>query len=51
MYDIQFGGFRINDEDELERYRFPTAVGDGTVVDYVQVHANEDDGIEFLVVL
>ena len=43
---VQFGGFRINDEDELNGIAFQ-AVGDGTVVDYVQVHANEDDGIEF----
>lgn len=43
---VQFGGFRINDEDELNGIAFQ-AVGDGTVVDYVQVHANEDDGMEF----
>ncbi len=43
---VQFGGFRINDEDELNGIAFQ-AVGDGTVVDFVQVHANEDDGVEF----
>lgn len=43
---VQFGGFRINDEDELNGIAFQ-GVGDQTVVDYVQVHANEDDGIEF----
>ena len=43
---VQFGGFRINDEDELNGIAFQ-AVGSGTVVDHVQVHANEDDGIEF----
>jgi len=43
---VQFGGFRINDEDELNGIALQ-AVGSGTVVDYVQVHANEDDGIEF----
>ena len=43
---VQFGGFRINDEDELNGIAFQ-GVGDGTVVDYVQVHANEDDGMEF----
>lgn len=43
---VQFGGFRINDEDELNGIAFQ-AVGSGTVIDYVQVHANEDDGIEF----
>ena len=43
---VQFGGFRINDEDELNGIAFQ-AVGSGTVVDHVQVHANEDDGVEF----
>ncbi len=43
---VQFGGFRINDEDELNGIAFQ-GVGSGTVVDHVQVHANEDDGIEF----
>ena len=43
---VQFGGFRINDEDELNGIAFQ-AVGSGTIVDHVQVHANEDDGIEF----
>jgi hypothetical protein len=43
---VQFGGFRINDEDELNGIAFQ-GVGSGTVVDYVQVHANEDDGVEF----
>ena len=43
---VQFGGFRINDEDELNGIALQ-AVGSGTVIDHVQVHANEDDGIEF----
>lgn len=42
---VQFGGFRINDEDELNGIALQ-GVGDGTVIDFVQVHANEDDGIE-----
>lgn len=42
---VQFGGFRINDEDELNGIALQ-GVGDGTLIDYVQVHANEDDGIE-----
>ncbi len=42
---VQFGGFRINDEDELNGIALQ-GVGDGTIIDYVQVHANEDDGIE-----
>ena len=43
---VQFGGYRINDEDELNGIAFQ-GVGRGTVVDHVQVHANEDDGVEF----
>ncbi len=43
---VQFGGFRIDDEDELNGIAFQ-AVGSGTTVSHVQVHANEDDGIEF----
>ena len=43
---VQFGGFRINDEDELNGIAFQ-GVGDGTIVDFIQVHANEDDGVEF----
>ncbi len=43
---VQFGGYRINDEDELNGIAFQ-GVGRGTVVDHIQVHANEDDGVEF----
>jgi len=43
---VQFGGFKINDEDELNGIALQ-GVGSGTVIDHVQVHANEDDGIEF----
>ncbi len=43
---VQFGGFRINDEDELNGIALQ-GVGSGTIIDHVQVHANEDDGIEF----
>jgi hypothetical protein len=43
---VQFAGERINDEDELNGIAFQ-GVGSGTVVDYVQVHRNADDGIEF----
>ncbi|WP_179952257.1 hypothetical protein [Marinicella rhabdoformis] len=43
---IQFGGYRINDEDELNGLAVQGA-GSGTVLDYIQIHANEDDGIEF----
>lgn len=43
---IQFGGYRINDEDELNGLAVQ-GVGSGTVLDYIQIHANEDDGVEF----
>lgn len=43
---VQFAGFRINDEDELNGIAFQ-GVGQNTIVDHVQVHANADDGIEF----
>lgn len=43
---VQFAGEKINDEDELNGIAFQ-GVGSGTVVDYVQVHRNADDGIEF----
>ena len=43
---VQFAGEKINDEDELNGIAFQ-GVGAGTVVDYVQVHRNADDGIEF----
>jgi hypothetical protein len=43
---VQFAGFRVNAEDELNGIAFQ-ATGSGTDVNYVQVHNNEDDGIEF----
>ena len=43
---VQFAGEKINDEDELNGIAFQ-GVGRGTVVDYIQVHRNADDGIEF----
>jgi hypothetical protein len=43
---VQFAGEKINDEDELNGIAFQ-GVGSGTVVDYVQVHRNADDCIEF----
>ena len=43
---VQFAGDRITDEDELNGIAFQ-GVGSGTVVDYVQVHRNADDGMEF----
>lgn len=43
---VQFAGFAINNEDELNGIAFQ-GVGNGTLVDYVQVHNNFDDGVEF----
>ncbi len=43
---VQFAGELINDEDELNGIAFQ-GVGNGTTVDYVQVHGTADDCIEF----
>ena len=43
---VQFAGILYSDENELNGIAFQ-GVGDGTVVDHVQVHANADDGMEF----
>lgn len=43
---VQFAGEKINDEDELNGIAFQ-GVGSGTRVEYVQVHRNADDGVEF----
>jgi len=43
---VQYAGFRVNAEDELNGIAFQ-ATGSGTEVSHVQVHNNEDDGIEF----
>ncbi|MGF1463375.1 MAG: hypothetical protein ACFB2Z_09460, partial [Maricaulaceae bacterium] len=43
---VQFAGFQVNDEDELNGIAFQ-AIGNGGVYDSIQVHNNEDDGIEF----
>ncbi len=43
---MQFAGNLINDEDELNGIAFQ-GVGSGTQVDFVQVHNNVDDGVEF----
>jgi len=43
---VKYAGFLINDLDELNGIAFQ-GVGAGTNVDYVQVHNNQDDGIEF----
>ena len=43
---IQFAGFRVNDEDELNGIAFQ-GVGNGGTYDYIQVHNNLDDGLEW----
>ena len=43
---VQHAGFEITPDNELNGIAFQ-GVGDGTTVDFVQVHANDDDGIEF----
>lgn len=43
---VSFAGSLINDEDELNGIAFQ-GVGSATQVDYVQVHNNVDDGVEF----
>ena len=43
---VEFAGNLISDLDELNGIAFQ-GVGDGTLIDYVQVHANADDGVEF----
>ena len=43
---VQFAGFEITPDNELNGIAFQ-GVGDGTLVDFVQVHNNDDDGVEF----
>lgn len=43
---VKYAGFLINDLDELNGISFQ-GVGSGTNVDYIQVHNNQDDGVEF----
>lgn len=43
---IAFAGARVSSTDELNGIAFQ-GVGNGTEVDYVQVHNNVDDGVEF----
>ncbi len=43
---VEFGGTLINDTNEVNGIAFQ-GVGAGTTVDYIQVHQNADDGIEF----
>ena len=43
---VKFAGFKVNDTQEMNGISF-AAVGSGTQVDHIQVHANGDDGVEF----
>lgn len=43
---VSFAGNLINDEDQLNGIAFQ-GVGNSTQVDYIQVHNNIDDGVEF----
>ena len=43
---VQYAGFAFSSSNELNGIAFQ-GVGDGTEVSYVQVHNNQDDGVEF----
>ena len=43
---VEFAGTLITEENELNGIAFQ-GVGSGTEVDYIQVHMNKDDGVEF----
>ena len=43
---VEYAGKIFTSEDELNGIAFQ-GVGSGTTVDYVQVHQNKDDGVEF----
>ena len=43
---VEFAGTLISPDNELNGIAFQ-GVGSGTTVDYVQVHMNDDDGVEF----
>ena len=43
---VMHGGFEVAPDNELNGITFG-AVGSGTIVEYVQVHKNADDGVEF----
>ncbi|NNU17116.1 hypothetical protein HK107_12365 [Parvularcula sp. ZS-1/3] len=43
---VSYAGFLFGSDDELNGIAFQ-GVGSGTEVSYIQVHANQDDGIEF----
>jgi len=43
---VKFAGYEIAPDNELNGITFG-GVGSGTTLDYIQVHANADDGVEF----
>ncbi len=43
---VEFGGYPISQDNELNGITF-NGVGRGTTVEYIQVHRNSDDGVEF----
>lgn len=43
---VEFAGFEITPDNELNGIAFQ-GVGDATEVDFIQVHMNADDGVEF----
>lgn len=43
---VEFAGYPISQDNELNGITF-NAVGRGTELDYIQVHMNADDGVEF----
>ena len=43
---VKYAGFEVAPDNELNGITFG-GVGSGTEVDYLQVHANADDGVEF----
>lgn len=43
---VEFGGRLVSPDNELNGIAFQ-AVGSGTTIEYIQIHMNKDDGIEF----
>jgi hypothetical protein len=43
---VEYGGIAISPDNEINGVSF-AGVGSGTEIDYLQVHANGDDGMEF----
>jgi hypothetical protein len=43
---VEYAGTEFSPDNELNGIAFQ-GVGNGTVVDYIQVHFNQDDGVEF----